>query len=45
MRFAHGVSDTFIDDYASRMNEFGSIVFGYFEGGEVRAAAELQQAR
>ena len=43
MRFAHGVSDTFIDDYASRMNEMGSIVFGYFEGGEVRAAAELRK--
>ena len=44
MRFAHGVSDGFIDDYASRMNELGSIVYGYFdEAGEVRAAAELRK--
>ncbi len=43
MRFAHGVSDTFIEEYASRMTEMGSIVFGYFEDGEVRAAAELRK--
>jgi len=42
MRFAHGVSDSFIEDYASRMNEMGSIVYGYFEDGKVRAAAELR---
>lgn len=43
LRFAHGVSDAFIEDYASRMNEMGSIVFGYLEGAEVRAAAELRK--
>lgn len=43
MRFAHGVSDTFIEEYSSRMTEMGSIVFGYFEDGEVRAAAELRK--
>jgi GNAT superfamily N-acetyltransferase len=43
MRFAHGVSDGFIEDYASRMNEMGSIVYGYIENGEVRAAAELRK--
>ncbi len=44
MRFAHGVSDSFIEDYASRMNELGSIVYGHFdEAGEVRAAAELRK--
>lgn len=43
MRFAHGVSDAFIEDYASRMNEMGSIVYAYFEGEEVRAAAELRK--
>lgn len=43
MRFAHGVSDSFIEDYASRMSDLGSIVFGYFEDGEVRAAAELRK--
>lgn len=45
MRFAHGVSDSFIDDYASRMSDLGSIVYGYFEDGEVRAAAELRSWR
>ncbi|MCB1519763.1 MAG: GNAT family N-acetyltransferase [Hyphomicrobiaceae bacterium] len=43
MRFAHGVSDGFIEDYASRMTHMGSIVFGYFEDGEMRAAAELRK--
>jgi GNAT superfamily N-acetyltransferase len=43
LRFAHGVSDTFIEDYAARMSEFGSIVFGFFIDGRVRAAAELRK--
>ena len=43
MRFAHGVSDAFIEDYAARMAEMGGIVFGYVDGGEVRAAAELKK--
>lgn len=43
LRFAHGVSDTFIDDYASRLGEMGSIVYGFFVAGEVRAAAELRK--
>jgi GNAT superfamily N-acetyltransferase len=43
MRFAHGVSDRFIEDYAARMGELGSIVFGYIEDGEVRGAAELKK--
>lgn len=43
MRFAHGVSDSFIEDYASRMGEMGSIVFGYVVDGEVHAAAELRK--
>ena len=42
-RFAHGVSDAFISDYASRMHDLGSIVFGYIADGEVRAAAELRK--
>ena len=41
MRFAHSVSDSFIDDYAGRMAEFGSVVYGYVAEGRVRAAAEL----
>lgn len=43
LRFAHGVSDSFIDDYATRMNDMGSIVFGYIVDGEMRAAAELRK--
>jgi RimJ/RimL family protein N-acetyltransferase len=43
MRFAHAVSDAFIVDYAARMSDFGSIVFGYAEDGQVRAAAELRK--
>lgn len=43
LRFAHGVSDAFIEDYASRMGELGGIVFAYIEDGEVRAAAELKK--
>ncbi len=43
MRFAHGVSDSFIEDYASHMTDTGSTVFAYIEDGEVRAAAELKK--
>lgn len=43
MRFAHGVSDSFIEDYAAHMGEAGAIVFAYVENGEVRAAAELKK--
>ena len=43
MRFAHGVSDSFIEDYAARMGEMGGIVFAYFDGDDMRAAAELKK--
>lgn len=43
MRFAHGVSDDFIHEYASRMSDMGSIVFAYLVDGEVRGAAELKK--
>ena len=43
MRFAHGVSDAFIDDYAARLHDMGSVIYGYFVDGEVRAAAELRK--
>jgi GNAT superfamily N-acetyltransferase len=43
MRFAHGVSDAFIEDYASRMTDMGSIVYAYIENDSVRAAAELRK--
>ncbi len=43
MRFAHGVSDSFIEDYAARMVDMSGIVYGYLEGTELRAAAELKK--
>lgn len=43
LRFAHGVADCFIEDYADRMSDMGGIVVGAFIDGEVRAAAELRK--
>ncbi len=43
MRFAHAVSDGFIEDYASRLSEMGSVVYGYVVDGEIRAVAELRK--
>lgn len=43
LRFAHFVSDAFIADYANRMADYGSLVFGYLLAGQVRAAAELRK--
>jgi len=43
LRFAHSVSDSFIEEYASRMSEFGSLVYGNFVEGKVRGAAELRR--
>lgn len=43
LRFAHGVSDAFIEDYAGRMAETDGLVYGYFDGEEMRAAAELKK--
>jgi RimJ/RimL family protein N-acetyltransferase len=43
MRFAHGVCDAFIEDYARRMSDMGGIVYGYVVDGVVRAAAELRK--
>jgi GNAT superfamily N-acetyltransferase len=43
MRFAHGASDRYVEEYAGRMGELGSIVYGFFEDGEIRAAAELKK--
>ena len=36
LRFAHAVSDAFIEAYARRMGDFGSIVFAHFRDGRVR---------
>jgi RimJ/RimL family protein N-acetyltransferase len=43
MRFAHAVSDSFIEDYAAHMSDRGSIVYGFFAEGEIRAVAELRK--
>jgi GNAT superfamily N-acetyltransferase len=43
MRFAHSVSDSFVEEYAARMSDMGAIVYGYVVDGEVRAAAELKK--
>jgi len=43
LRFAHFVSDAFIEDYAGRMADFGSVVYSYNLDGRVRAAAELRR--
>lgn len=43
MRFAHAVSDSFIEDYASRMSDMGAIAYAYLVDGEVRAVAELKK--
>src|SRR5262249_57645166 len=43
LRFAHGVSDAFIEDYASRMCEFGSIVFAYLVDGPLPAAPHFRR--
>jgi GNAT superfamily N-acetyltransferase len=44
LRFAHGVSDAFVEDYAGRTSEMGALVYAFFDaGGQVRAAAELKK--
>jgi GNAT superfamily N-acetyltransferase len=43
MRFAHSVSDGFIEEYASRMTAYGSLVYGHLVDGKVRGAAELRR--
>lgn len=43
LRFAHGVSDSFIEDYANHMADAGSTIYAYIEDGQVRGAAELKK--
>lgn len=43
LRFGHAVSDTFLEDYARHAHADGAILFGYFENGEMHAAAELRK--
>jgi RimJ/RimL family protein N-acetyltransferase len=42
LRFGMPVDDTFITDYASRAAAPGTIVYGYFVGGEMHGAAEMR---
>jgi len=42
MRFGMQVDDAFITDYALRLNDLKSIVYGHIVDGQVRAAAELR---
>jgi len=44
LRFGHSVSETFVREYAERVsNQFDGLTYGYFEDGELRAAAELRR--
>ena len=43
MRFGMAVSDGFIQGYASRLCGTQCVVYGFFAGGEMHAAAEMQQ--
>lgn len=42
LRFGMGAGDDFVRDYAMRINDLQSTVYGYFEEGALRAAAELR---
>lgn len=42
LRFGMGVGNEFVTDYAMRITDLQSTVYGYFEDGEVRAAGELR---
>lgn len=41
-RFCMGVDDEFLVKYASHPNAFDSVIYGFFVGNEMRAAAELR---
>jgi RimJ/RimL family protein N-acetyltransferase len=44
MRFAHGVSDGFIEDYAAQMGDRGAITYALIDDADhVRASAELKK--
>lgn len=42
-RFFREVSDDYLRDYAMKFAELGTIIYGYFDEGEVRAIAELKR--
>lgn len=43
LRFGHGVSDSFIEDYVNSFGETNNIAYAFFEEGSVRAVAELRK--
>ena len=43
MRFGYGASSNYLETYAERMSEPGTLTYAYVEDGAVRAAAELKQ--
>lgn len=42
MRFGMAVDDSFVQAYADRSDFMKSVIYGYFAGGDMRAAAELR---
>jgi len=42
MRFGMAVDDAFIAAYAQRADFMKSVIYGYFDGGQMHAAAELR---
>lgn len=42
MRFGGAVSDEFVENYSQHLIELGSLMFGAFPGGELRALGELR---
>lgn len=42
LRFGMAVDDAFITDYAGRPDQLPGVIYGYFAGGEMHAAAELR---
>ena len=43
LRFAHGVSDAFVADYVAGVTDLNSVVYGWFIGPQMHAAAELRK--
>jgi GNAT superfamily N-acetyltransferase len=41
-RFSHDVANGYVEQYARTVFEPGSMAFGYIDGGEIRALAELR---
>lgn len=42
LRFGMSVNDAFITDYALRVTDMNSVIYGFFVDGDIHAAAELR---